>query len=427
MTAAGSARTFHAMKVALLTREYPPEVYGGAGVHVDFLSRHLRDLVELSVLCMGAPGARPAPDEAERDAAAGPHAGAMAVTGYADTDPSLADANPALKVFSTDLALAAAVAGAGADLVHSHTWYANLGGHLASLLADIPHVVTAHSLEPLRPWKVEQLGGGYRLSSWAERTAFEAAAAVVAVSDGMRRDVLAAYPALDPARVHVVRNGIDTELYAPVPVAGPAAEHAERVRRELGIDPDRPYVVFVGRITRQKGVPHLLRAALQFDPAAQVVVLAGAPDTPELAAETNAAVETLRAARTGVVIEPSMLPREDLVAVLAGAAVFVCPSVYEPLGIVNLEAMACSVPVVASDVGGIPEVVDDGITGLLVHHDPAAPADFEAGLAAGVNAVLADPARAAGMGAAGRKRAVSEFGWRAIAEQTLAVYGAAAA
>ncbi len=412
------------MRVALLTREYPPEVYGGAGVHVDFLSRHLRELVELSVLCMGAPGPRPAPDGS---GASGRAPAAMAVTGYAETDPALTDANPALRVFSTDLALAAAVATSGADLVHSHTWYANLGGHLAGLLADIPHVVTAHSLEPLRPWKVEQLGGGYRLSSWAERTAFEAAAAVVAVSDGMRRDVLAAYPTLDPARVHVVRNGIDTGLYAPVPPVGPATDRAELVRAELGIDPDRPYVVFVGRITRQKGVPHLLRAALRFAPDAQVVVLAGAPDTPELAAATDAAVDALRAARTGVVVEPSMLAREDLVGVLAGAAVFVCPSVYEPLGIVNLEAMACSVPVVASDVGGIPEVVDDGVTGLLVHYDRADPVAFERGLADAVNEVLADPTRAAAMGAAGRRRAVSEFGWSAIAEQTLAVYTAAGA
>ena len=313
------------------------------------------------------------------------------------------------------------------DLVHSHTWYANLGGHLAGLLADVPHVVTAHSLEPLRPWKVEQLGGGYRLSSWAERTAFEAAGAVIAVSEGMRADVLGAYPALDPARVHVVRNGIDTDLYAPLVDGSPAAERGAQVRADLGIDPDRPYVVFIGRITRQKGVPHLLRAALRFDPAVQVVVLAGAPDTPELAAETDAAVEVLRASRTGVVVEPSMLPRPDLVAVLAGAAVFVCPSVYEPLGIVNLEAMACEVPVVASDVGGIPEVVDDGVTGALVHYDAQDPGGFERGLADAVNAVLADPARAAAMGAAGRARAVSEFGWTRIAEQTLEVYRSAGA
>lgn len=425
------------MRVALLTREYPPEVYGGAGVHVDFLSRHLRGLVDLSVLCTGAPGPRPAPDAVDAVGAAAAGAGsgpvgtggraAMTVTGYAETDPALAAANPALRVFSTDLALAAATAGLGVDLVHSHTWYANLGGHLAGLLCDVPHVVTAHSLEPLRPWKVEQLGGGYRLSSWAERTAFEAAAAVIAVSEGMRHDVLGAYPALDPARVHVVRNGIDTDLYAPLVPGTPVAERALRVRADLGIDPTRPYVVFIGRITRQKGVPHLLRAALRFRPDAQVVVLAGAPDTPELAAETDAAVAVLRGSRTGVVVEPSMLPREDLVAVLAGAAVFVCPSVYEPLGIVNLEAMACEVPVVASDVGGIPEVVDDGVTGALVHYDAQDPAGFERGLADAVNAVLSDPARAAAMGAAGRARAVSEFGWARIAEQTLGVYRSAGA
>ena len=422
------------MKVALLTREYPPEVYGGAGVHVDFLSRHLRELVDLAVLCLGAPGGRRPPGKAPGVAVEGPaqpgavqrdHPGPMTVTGFARSDPALDGANPALQVFGTDLVLADAVAGLGADLVHSHTWYANLGGHLAGLLADIPHVVTAHSLEPLRPWKVEQLGGGYRLSSWAERTAYEGAAAVIAVSDGMRGDVLAAYPRVDPARVHVVRNGIDTDLYAPIAPGTSAAARAERVRSELGIDPDRPYVLFVGRITRQKGVPHLLRAALRFPPEAQVVLLAGAPDTAELAAETAAAIDDLRASRTGVVVEPAMLPREDLVAVIAGAAVFVCPSVYEPLGIVNLEAMACAVPVVASDVGGIPEVVRDGVTGLLVHYDQADPGGFEAGLADAVGQVLTDPARGSTMGAAGRNRAESEFGWAAVADQTVAVYRAA--
>ncbi len=421
------------MKVALLTREYPPEIYGGAGVHVDFLSRHLRRLVQLDVLCLGAPGPRRPPGTAPGGAANGPaQPGAvqradpapMTVTGFAETDPALSGANPALRAFSTDLALADAVVRHGCDLVHSHTWYTNLGGHLAGLLADIPHVVTAHSLEPLRPWKVEQLGGGYRLSSWAEKTAYEAAAAVIAVSDGMRRDVLSAYPRLDPDRVHVVRNGIDTALYAPMPPGTAAASRAERVRAGLGIDPERPYVLFVGRITRQKGVPHLLRAALKFPAEAQVVVLAGAPDTPELAAETAAAIEDLRATRTGVVVEGSMLPREDLVAVIAGSTVFVCPSIYEPLGIVNLEAMACSVPVVASDVGGIPEVVQEGVTGLLVHYDAADPEGFEAGLTQAVSQVLADPRRGAAMGAAGRNRAETQFGWAAVADQTVAIYRA---
>jgi starch synthase len=380
------------VRVALLTREYPPDVYGGAGVHVDFLARHLRELVDLDVHCIGE----------ARDGA----------TAHSDDDPRLRGANPALGVLSADLAMAAGVE--GADIVHSHTWYANLAGHLAALLYDVPHVVTSHSLEPQRPWKAEQLGGGYRVSSWAERTAYEAADAVIAVSAASMADVLAAYPALDPGRVHVVHNGIDTELYRPVPEAD--------VLERLGVDVDRPIVSFVGRITRQKGVPHLLRAALAFDPVAQVLLLAGAADTPELAAETDAAVAELRAARDGVVLVPEALPRTDVRQVLSHSTVFVCPSVYEPLGIVNLEAMACGTAVVASDVGGIPEVVADGETGLLAHYEADEPARFEAALAAAVNRLVADPALAAGMGAAGRERAIREFGWDAAARKTLAIY-----
>ncbi len=376
----------------MLTREYPPDVYGGAGVHVDFLTRELARLCDVDVHCMGAP-----------------RAGA---TAHSEQDPRLAGANPALRIFAADLEMAAGVG--ACDLVHSHTWYANLAGHLAKLLYAIPHVVTSHSLEPARPWKAEQLGGGYALSSWAERTAYEAADAVIAVSASSMTDVLAAYPALDPARIHVVHNGIDTELYRPVPETD--------VLERLGMDLDRPVVSFVGRITRQKGVPHLLRAALAFDPAAQVLLLAGAADTPELGAETDAAVAELRAARDGVVLVPEALPRPDVIQVLSHSTVFVCPSVYEPLGIVNLEAMACGTAVVASDVGGIPEVVADGETGLLAHYDPAAPVRFEAELAAAVNRVVADPELAARMGAAGRERARREFGWDAAARKTLAIY-----
>ncbi|HZB39516.1 MAG TPA: glycogen synthase [Ilumatobacter sp.] len=380
------------MRIGILTREYPPDVYGGAGVHVDFLVRELVKLADVDVHCMGAP--RP---------------GAIA---HSEHDPLLEGANAALRTLAADLSMANMAA--GCDIVHSHTWYANMGGHWAKLLYDIPHVVTSHSLEPQRPWKAEQLGGGYRVSSWAERTAYEAAEAVIAVSHGSRRDVLHSYPNLDEAKVHVVHNGIDTEFYRPDP--------ATDVLDRLGVDRDRPSVVFVGRITRQKGVPHLLRAALQFDPSAQLVLLAGAADTPELEAETDVAVATLRANRDAVFLVSEMLPREEVRQVLTHGTVFVCPSVYEPLGIVNLEAMACETAVVASDVGGIPEVVDDGATGLLVHYQADDPDTFEADLASAVNELIRDPERANAMGVAGRRRAVDEFGWDTAARKTMAIY-----
>ncbi len=380
------------MRVAMLTREFPPQVYGGAGVHVDYLSQALRTLVDLDVHCLGVP----------RD-------GAVA---HSEDDHRLAGANPALRIFAANLEMVAGVE--RAQVVHSHTWYANLAGHLAKLLYGIPHVVTAHSLEPRRPWKEEQLGGGYRLSSWAERTAYESADAIIAVSAAMRDDVLDCYPAVDPARVRVIPNGIDTVQYAP--------DRRTDVVDRLGIDPARPSVAFVGRITRQKGVPHLLRAAANFDPKAQLVLLAGAPDTPELAAESAAAVDRLRAERDGVVWVQEMLPREEVIQVLTHATVFCCPSIYEPQGIVNLEAMACETAVVASAVGGIPEVVQDGRTGLLVDYDEADPDGFERGLAEAVNTLVADPDRAATMGLAGRARAVEEYGWDALARRTAEVY-----
>ena len=380
------------MRIGILTREYPPDVYGGAGVHVDFLVRELSKLADVDVHCMGAP----------RDGA----------TAHSEHDNRLADANSSLRVLSTDLAMAAGVA--GCDVVHSHTWYANMGGHIAKLLHDIPHVVTSHSLEPQRPWKAEQLGGGYRVSSWAEQTSYEAADAVIAVSHGSMRDVMSSYPNLDPAKVHVVHNGIDTDFYRP--------DLNTNVLERLGVDPSRPSVVFVGRITRQKGVPHLLRAALQFNDDAQVVLLAGAADTPELAAETDQAVAALRAARDNVFLVSEMLPRDEVRQVLTHGTVFVCPSVYEPLGIVNLEAMACETAVVASDVGGIPEVVADNETGLLVHYDESDPRTFENEFAAAVNRVLADTERARTMGLAGRARAVKKFGWDAAARKTMEIY-----
>jgi starch synthase len=392
------------LRIDLLTREYPPEVYGGAGVHVEYLARDLRRLAEVRVHCFGGPRDEPG------------------VTAYADP-PGLAQANAALRTMGVDLEMAAGAA--GADVVHSHTWYANLAGHTASLLHGIPHVVTTHSLEPLRPWKAEQLGGGYALSSWCERTAIEGAAAVVAVSAGMRRDVLSAYPSVDPGRVHVVHNGIDTEQYAP----DPGTDALER----YGVDPSAPSVVFVGRITRQKGLPYLLRAARELPPDVQLVLLAGAPDTPEIAAEVEALVGELRSSRTGVVWVAEMVAKADVVQVLSHATVFVCPSIYEPMGIVNLEAMACEAAVVATATGGIPEVVADGETGVLVPIEqvtdgsgtPVDPDRFVADLADALNRVVGDPRRAEQMGRAGRVRAVEHFSWAAIAERTMEVYRAA--
>jgi alpha-maltose-1-phosphate synthase len=377
------------LRVALLTREYPPDVYGGAGVHVTYLARELAPLVDLVVHCQGED--RP---------------GAVAHRPWA----LLADANQALQVISTDLSMTAAV-GPGmnrAQLVHSHTWYANLAGHLAGLLYGIPHVMTMHSLEVLRPWKAEQLGGGYRLSTWCERTSATSAAAVVAVSDGMRADILAAYPEIPAERIRVIRNGIDTTEYHPDPATDVLERH--------GIDLRRPYVIFVGRITRQKGVPVLLRAASGLVPEAQLVLCAGQADTPELEAEVTDLVDGLRASRSGVTWIPEMLPKPEVIQLLSHATVFACPSVYEPLGIVNLEAMACGTAVVGSRTGGIPEVVADGETGLLVPPGEPEP------LAAALNTLIGDPGRAAAMGRAGRKRAVDEFGWPAIAARTAALY-----
>ncbi|TGB06288.1 glycogen synthase [Streptomyces sp. MZ04] len=380
--------------MGLLTREYPPDVYGGAGVHVEFLARELRSLIDVDVHCWGEPDT--AADGLTR------HQAWEALEG----------ANDALRTLSVDLSMAAALT--GCDLVHSHTWYANLAGHIGKLLHGVPHVMTSHSLEPLRPWKAEQLGGGYALSSWAERTAVESADAVIAVSHGMRADILACYPSVDPDRVRVVHNGIDTGLYRPDP--------GTDVLESLGIDPERPYVLFVGRITRQKGVPHLLRAAAKLDPAAQLVLCAGAPDTPEIDAEFRTLFEELSHAREAVHWIPEMLPRPQVVQLLTHARVFACPSVYEPLGIVNLEAMACGTPVVASAVGGIPEVVADAETGLLVPYEEAEPAAFETRLAHALNHLIADPRAATRMGAAGRERAVREFGWDAVARRTTHVY-----
>jgi len=387
----------------VLSREYPPEVYGGAGVHVAELVRALRARDDLTTH-VHAFGALRGEDR---------------TSSYPDL-AELATANAALRTLGVDLTIVDGCA--GTDLVHSHTWYANLAGHLSALLYDVPHVVTAHSLEPLRPWKAEQLGGGYAISSWVERTSYEAAAAVIAVSAAMRDDVLASYPRIDPDRVHVVHNGIDTEDWRPV-------DDPDRVR-ELGVDPDRPSVVFVGRITRQKGLPLFLRACSALPPDVQIVLCAGAPDTPEIMAEVEGLVDGLRASRSGVVWIPEMLPRRDVVALLTAATAFACPSIYEPLGIVNLEAMACETAVVATATGGIPEVVVPGGTGLLVPIEQASdgtgtpldPDRYVADFATALNEMVSDPVRAAEMGRAGRARAIADFSWGAIAERTVEVY-----
>lgn len=393
------------MRVDLVTREYPPEVYGGAGVHVTELVRALRRDAEVVVRCFGEP----------RDE--------DGVVSYA-VPAELSHANAALATLGVDLRIAQDVS--GAQLVHSHTWYANAAGHLAKLLHGIPHVVTAHSLEPLRPWKAEQLGGGYRVSSWIEKTAFEAADTVIAVSEGMRRDILRCYPDLDQSRVRVVHNGIDLSRWTPL--------HDTDTLRALGIDPDRPSVVFVGRITRQKGLPYLLRAATSLPKDVQLVLCAGAPDTPEILAEVRAGVARLQQERAGVVWIDRLLSQPELATVLSAATTFVCPSVYEPLGIVNLEAMACSAPVVGTATGGIPEVVEDGVTGRLVPIEqvqdgtgtPIDPDRFVADLAAALTEVVSDPDAARRMGQAGRARAEAAFSWERIAASTHEIYSALA-
>ena len=388
-----------------MTKEFPPEIYGGAGVHVAELSRVLAEKVDLRVHAFGA--------GRETD-----YHGAQ-VSSYGNL-PQLSGANPAMQTLGVDLQIVPDIA--GADLVHSHTWYANMAGHLASLLHGIPHVLSAHSLEPLRPWKAEQLGGGYALSSWVEKTSYEAAAAIIAVSDGMRQDILRSYPDVDPDKVKVIHNGIDVSMWH--------RDEADDVVRSLGIDPSRPSVVWVGRVTRQKGVPYLLKAAAALPPEVQLVLCAGAADTPELGAEVNALIEGLKAQRDGVIVIERMLPRNELIQVLSHATVFACPSIYEPLGIVNLEAMACGAAVVASATGGIPEVIAHGETGLLVPLEqvsdgtgtPLDPEKFVADFAAALIEVVNDPARARAMGEKGRIRAQDHFSWESIVEQTLEVY-----
>ena len=395
------------LRALFLTNEFPPEVYGGAGIHVDELTRHLRGLIELDVRSFGS---RSEDEKGWRVRGYPPAHDASAL------DPRL---RPMFEALSRDLSMLADPV--RADVVHVHTWYAHLAGLLVQLAYGVPLVLTVHSLEPLRPWKREQLGGGYDVSSWVERSAIEAARAVVAVSGGTRADILRIFD-VPEERVHVIHNGIDAEFYRPDP--------ATSFLEARGIDPTVPYVLFVGRVTRQKGIVHLVRAIHHLDPGIGVVLCAGQPDTPEIAREMAAGVRAAQAERPNVVWIGEMVSREEVRQLYSHAAVFCCPSVYEPFGIINLEAAACETPVVASAVGGIPEVVVDGETGLLVPvdlspDDPMRPIDpdrFELNLAGAVNALMADAVTREVMGRAARRRAVEHFGWAAIARQTVALY-----
>ncbi|MBL7016259.1 MAG: glycogen synthase [Kiritimatiellales bacterium] len=396
------------MKALLLTNEYPPNVYGGAGVHVEYLSRELAKLIDVEVRCFG---------EQEEDTPS------LKVRGTTVDSSRFADADSRIKPVLNALAhsIDFNIKPSGADVVHCHTWYSHFGGIAAKLAYGIPLVITAHSLEPLRPWKREQLGGGYDFSSWIEKTALEMADAVIAVSKETKADVLNHFD-VDESKIEMIYNGIDTEQYHCVDTQYCFAKY--------GIDPEKPYVLFVGRITRQKGIVHLVNAIQYIDPECQVVLCAGAPDTPEIAKEMSDAVDVARKIRDGIIWIEEMVTKEIAIELYSNAAIFCCPSIYEPFGIINLEAMACETPVVASAVGGIKEVVVHGETGLLVPveqlmvapFEPVDPEKFSGDLAEAVNSLIADPELCKKMGAASRARAVDTFSWTAIAEQTADLY-----
>ncbi|HEX7404444.1 MAG TPA: glycogen synthase [Candidatus Nanopelagicaceae bacterium] len=378
------------IRVGLVTKEWPPYVYGGAGVHVVQLAQALRARsdISLSVHCFGVP---------RTDA-----------IGY-PVPAEFSRSNPALQALATDLVMANALS--NVDVVHTHTWYANMAGHIASMMHGIPHIMSAHSLEPLRPWKAEQLGGGYRLSSWVEKSAMEGAAAIIAVSDGMRMDLLSAYPNVDPSRVHTIRNGVDTEKFAPHHDPAVLAKYAITGR----------YALFVGRITRQKGLAHLLRAWQGVPAEYGLVIAAGSPDEPAIGDEIAELISQLQTTRKNIWWIREMMPHDELIAVLTAADLFICPSIYEPLGIVNLEAMGCATAVLASAVGGIPEVVSHEETGELVKYSDSAQV-FENNLTNATVKLMAQPALLQQYGAAGRRRAQREFGWDAVANATMALY-----
>lgn len=395
------------MKSLFLTNEYPPHIYGGAGVHVEYLTRELAKLMEVEVRCFG--------DQEDTSPNLSVHGAGLDTTGW--TSP----ANLKSVFGALQRCLDFNTRNVDAQVVHLHTWYSHFGGILAKLNYGVPMVLTVHSLEPLRPWKREQLGGGYDFTVWLEKTALEMADAIIAVSEETKFDLLRLFK-LDPHKIHVIHNGIDPEEYQKV--------EAPDVLRKHGVNPDLPYVLFVGRITRQKGIIHLVRAIEKMNPGYQIVLCAGAPDTPEIAAEMQAAVTAAQMKRDGIVWIQAMLPLEEKIAMYSHAEVFCCPSIYEPFGIINLEAMACETAVVASAVGGIKEVVVPEETGLLVPLDQQNESPFEAldpqrfasDLAESINTLMADPEKRRRMAVAGRKRAVERFSWTSIAERTKALY-----